>query len=238
MTPVLCVDEPFASAILAGLKRWETRSCPPNGDMRPAGVRGFPGVRVNRGDRIIIAATARSPELFVRFGRLRVEDTTDNELALTTHAPGVVDGSRWIPLHPGHILGTVAVTDVVPIVDDCDDLPDTPRLIEVLGEPLRLWPEGAVETGESTDISDQLPWGIWDAGRWAWRLADPIPTTEQCPWCDGSGCVPARDPMYPDMTAFGEPLDPCPICDGEGRCNPIPVTGHQGLREWSGEVRS
>lgn len=33
MTSMLCVDEPFASAIVHGLKRWETRSAPPNGEV-------------------------------------------------------------------------------------------------------------------------------------------------------------------------------------------------------------
>lgn len=236
MTAMLCVDEPFASAMFITspdgmpLKRWETRSCPPNGDMRPDGVRGFPGVRVNRGDRILIAATARAPKLYAEYGTWTI-DEDDFGFYMD-------DIPRQERLHPGHILGTVAVTDALPIVDDCDDLPDSPKLIEVLGEPLRLWPEGAMDTDESFDIRDQLPWGIWTPGRWAWQLSDPVPTMEQCPrWECSEGCVPARDPLHPDMTAFGVPLDPCPICDGEGNCPPVPVTGHQGLRPWSGEVR-
>lgn len=211
---MLCLDEPYASAIFAGLKRWETRTAPPNGDMRPDGVRGFPGVKVNRGDRIIIAA-------------------------------GEGDG---IAMHPGHILGTVTVTDALPIVADCDDLPDAPplieTLIETLGEPLRMWPEGAMDLSESVDISDQLSWGDWTPGRWAWRLADPIPTTEQCPWCMGQRKIAGTIPGVPSSVCTK--LSPCPICwpenefwdDGTaGRCPPIPVTGHQGLRVWDGTVR-
>lgn len=233
--PMLCVDEPYATAIMLGLKRWETRTCPPNGDMRPDGVRGFPGVKVNGGDRIIIASTKRRP----RHDQRDVNDDVPPWCDLYTFAPFVewtehpddfMHGGMYRWSGPvGVILGTVTVTDAVPIVDDCDDLPDTPRLIEVLGDPLRLWPEGAMETDESVNISDQLPWGTWDAGRWAWALADPIPTTEQCPACEGSGgeWVFAVDAYH----------GTCRICEGAGKCDPIPVTGHQGLRHWSGVVR-
>lgn len=45
-TLVLTVDQPYASLIAAGVKRWVTQPSPPNGDMRPAGVRGLPGCSV------------------------------------------------------------------------------------------------------------------------------------------------------------------------------------------------
>ena len=214
---MLCLDEPYASAIFAGLKRWETRTAPPNGDMRPDGVRGFPGVKVNRGDRIIIANTKRRP----RHEQHDVNDDLPPWCDLYAFAPFVewtehpddfMHGGMYRWCGPvGVILGTVAVTDVVPIVADCDDMPDAPPLIETLGEPLRWWPEGSVLHEESTDISDQLPWGIWTPGRWASQLADPIPTTDQCPWCGGEGVT--FDEPLPDWNAD------CTVeCEARVRC--------------------
>ena len=52
MTAVITVYQPYASLIMAGVKTWETRGNPPNGDMRPEGVRGLPGRRINAGDRL------------------------------------------------------------------------------------------------------------------------------------------------------------------------------------------
>ena len=59
MTAVITVYQPYASLIMAGVKTWETRGLPPNGDMRPEGVRGLPGRRVNAGDRIGIHTAKR-----------------------------------------------------------------------------------------------------------------------------------------------------------------------------------
>ena len=48
---VITLYQPHASLVMAGIKTWETRGLPPNGDMRPEGVRGLPGRRINAGDR-------------------------------------------------------------------------------------------------------------------------------------------------------------------------------------------
>ena len=52
MTNVITLYQPYASLAIAGIKTWETRGNPPNGDMRPEGVRGLPGRQINAGDRI------------------------------------------------------------------------------------------------------------------------------------------------------------------------------------------
>ena len=59
MTNGITVYQPHASLIMAGVKTWETRGNPPHGDMRPEGVRGLPGRRVNAGDRVAIHAAAK-----------------------------------------------------------------------------------------------------------------------------------------------------------------------------------
>lgn len=255
--PALSIAEPYASAILAGIKTFETRSLPPNGEMRPDGVTGFPGVRLARGGRIMVIANAKRPE-GEWFGEYMLGEWTDDEVrhvggvhpdecelcpdpgdglmdpacvALNDLRPALLndEGAHGVSLamylHPGHIVGSVTVTDALPIVADCDDLPDAPPLIETLGEPLRMWPEGAMDLSESVDISDQLSWGDWRPGRWAWQLADPKTTNEMCPVCLGYGGRWAGN--APDET---DDYLPCAACHGDGQCDPIPVRGHQGLR--------
>lgn len=237
MTLMLCVDEPFASAIFAGLKTWETRPSPPNGEMRPEGVRGFPGSRLARGERIIIASTQRRP----RHEQRNVNDDLPpwcdlysfaRHVEWTEHGDFHHGGAyRWVgPVEV--ILGTVAVTGAAPIVADCDDLDGAPELIETFGGLLRWWPECAATTDESRDISDQLPWGDWTPGRWAWKLTDPKPTTEQCP----NDCA-RFDHRVPGHTMGSNWYwVPCPVCNGKGKCSPIPARGHQGLRPFTPEA--
>lgn len=45
----LVVRQPWATLIALGIKTVETRPWPPNGPMRPDGVRGLPGLAVERG---------------------------------------------------------------------------------------------------------------------------------------------------------------------------------------------
>lgn len=222
MSAVLCIDEPYASAIFANLKRWETRPSPPNGEMRPEGVRGFPGSRLARGERIIIASTQKRP------GSVAGWTTIEGQLfaGQRRHYLEQDKGEIACHLHPGHVVGSVVVTAALPIVADCDDLPDLSELIETFGGLLRWWPECAATTDESRDISDQLPWGDWTPGRWAWKLTDPVRTDEQCP----NDCA-RFDGRVPGHTMGSNwAWVPCWACKGEGSCPPIPYRGHQGLR--------
>lgn len=82
-------------------------------------------------------------------------------------------GRRHIPL--GAVVATSTLADVVPIVEDCDDLPYAPALIEAGYGWGRLWPEGASDLGEEFDITDQLPYGDFTPGRYAWLLTDIKP---------------------------------------------------------------
>lgn len=229
MIPALCVYEPYASAIVHGIKTWETRGQPPNGEMRPDGVRGFPGVRLARGDRIMVIANAKPPSMYADFGdwhprQQHGEWKVERQLSMK---PGDLFGQHetmW--LHPGHIVGSVTVTDALPIIPNTDDPPDKSiyhcidgrlELQEVTGDP---WVASNVH---HADLSDQLPWGWWEPGRWAWRLADPLTTNEMCPVCEGLGTIPVSG-------RGSDGYDPCHVCDGDGQCDPIPVRGHQGLR--------
>lgn len=88
--------------------------------------------------------------------------------------------STILPL--GAVVAVAELTDVLPIVDDPDDLPDSPACLEV-DHPgwLVFWPEGVVDREDTIDCSDQLPFGDFSPGRFGWlldnvrQLARPVP---------------------------------------------------------------
>lgn len=96
----------------------------------------------------------------------------------------------------------------------------------------------AVPTDEGwalLDSTDQLPFGDFTPGRYAWLLDDVKPTTERCPRCWGSGWI--HRPL--ETGGEGEHRWLCPACTvrdedgyaeiGRGFCEPVPARGHQGL---------
>lgn len=230
MIPALGVNEPHASAIVHGIKTWETRGQPPNGEMRPDGVTGFPGVRLPRGGRIMVVANAKrptNPTLIGEYGSGHLVVHDDEGYLLHNMA-----SNEMLDLHPGHVVGSVTVTDAVPI-RSVDTFPegadlDFDHLFTCTTESggTSLWTHVVSDGGRRLDrwaINDQLPWGLWEPGRWAWQLAQPLTTNEMCPVCEGRVTV----------MSGGTELNvspPCPVCHGAGRCDPIPVRGHQGLR--------
>lgn len=71
------------------------------------------------------------------------------------------------------------------------------------------------------DISDQLPYGDFRPGRWAWLLEDVQPVETRCPACWGSG-------SYPHLTRLV-----CCLCHGELHVPPVPARGGPGdLWDW------
>lgn len=216
----ITVYQPWASLIAAGVKTIETRSWPTN-------VRG----------RIGIA----SDETF--------EHTED--AWLTLGCAGLVDEPGvWPTLPTGAIVATAELVDCAPIVRFNDErwaeLAKThaPRWVEhvVDQDPL---PPGArglfIADNEWGDynarlsgrtITDQLPYGDFTCGRWAWLLADVKPTTERCPACWGT-CVLKVRCGTPEQAPCGKcNCDFCPACDAEGICPPIPAKGRQGWWRW------
>lgn len=99
-------------------------------------------------------------------------------------------------------------------------------------------------------IPQQAPFGDFSPGRFAWLFEDVKPTTERCPACWGTGEIVAA---MEGVTAPGVKWEPasefhptcleaerragrvstCPTCEGEGRCDPVPARGRQGLWEWT-----
>ena len=183
----ITIDQPYPALIVAGVKRFETRGNPPAGEMCPPGVRPLPGCRINRGERIAIHASARRPAAGMRLG-------LDHPV---TTAEWLVDDSRArlldlcneeaLPLPTSAIVATARVVDALPIIDAHLGWPgdgDTPPGA-VLVDDLNAWLEvvTGIRTGDdvSDDITDQIPYGHWTPGGWAWELdevealAEPIP---------------------------------------------------------------
>jgi len=190
MTNVITVYQPYASLIMAGVKTWETRGNPPNGDMRPEGVRGLPGKQINRGDRVAIHAAKRWAPGWVRWYN---PDRKDADLALTDALEeiGVEFGESdgyWYPnprsLPTGVILGSVRVDGAIPIRTHLHN-PHLPKLYDWCAwvchetdiDKLTYEIDGCYDE----DISDQLPFGNWTPGGWAWELADPQPLDQPIP---------------------------------------------------------
>lgn len=136
---------------------------------------------------------------------------------------------RWDgPL--GAIVATATLADCVPMIDATD--PED-YCADMEAGFLAVLPKGDLSAwfyadGSDLDgrcITDQLPYGDFQPGRWAWLLTDVKPTTERCPACMGTWA-------------------PCRVCftltrlpggfyiGGAGTCPPIPAKGKQGLWEW------
>ena len=86
------------------------------------------------------------------------------------------------------------------------------------------------------DVTEQLPLGDYRPGRWAWVLTDPHRCQDRCPNPDCErGVIDLTQPHR------GGPWQwqLCPVCaapggqvPGDGRCDPIPTRGAQGVWEW------
>ena len=178
----LTVRQPWASLIVHGPKHIETRS-------KPTKIRGRIG---------IIAGKHRPTSFWLNEwaddGGLSKAPAPWNayagDLDRWFDAMESNDGNgqwrydyRWSRFPFGALLGTVELYDCVPIVDG----PFAPsRRIQphCAGRGLEL-AEADVRTecdafspGETLDVTDQLPYGEFYPGRWAWLLRDPQPLAE------------------------------------------------------------
>ena len=243
----LSLHQPWASLVALGAKTIETRSW-----NAPASAIG---------GQLLIHAAKRKP------GTMRLDDwwcepTWGTECGLLNEA----GEPHRLPL--GAVVGSAVLADCVPIGGPMSfstgivegETPDTagmdvivhhPSYGNFMGESLVLdrW-HGGVE-----DITDQLPFGEFSPGFYAWLLEDVKPTTERCPRCWGAweqhhiitrpstvttpwsvlderedwspATNPAEDPPGPP----GRPRRrvPCATCSGTGTCEPVRMRGRPGL---------
>lgn len=208
----LTIRQPWASLIAEGVKTIETRSWSTK----------------YRGP---IAIHAGKAELW-RHGQ-----AFDDWIAYRSDAPGRGWTARMyrrqhspmvVPLPLGAVVATAVLTDCVPMVGSTDGAPDgwpiDWPLLEVRKNRLLLWPtEEVLPDGMAADLSDQLPFGEFAPGRWAWLLDDIKPTTDRCPF-------PGH---YSDDGSFSPTWETCPLCDD---CledvAPVSAKGKQGLWNW------
>lgn len=197
----ISVHEPYATLLVLGLKVCETRTWN----------------TVERG-RLAIAAAARQPH-----GRVGpyVSKQLDEQFggAWFVDGPNVPKmGPLGYPLHPGHIVGTVMLDDVV--AGHRVAMPDGRGGTKPYDPPslLRL-PSTAVYEHEIGDFGP---------GMFAWSVSDPAHTTKRCPACNGSGRdVDCPDPLLDENDRVG-----CRVCDGAGHCHPVRAKGRQRLWTW------
>lgn len=145
------------------------------------------------------------------------------------HTDGMVevDGDRHVNLPLGAVVATCRVAACVPICEENEDAgPDYAVRLDLLG--------GAWHGGRN--VTDQLPYGDFTPGRYAWLLEDVKPTTERCPvcWLIPSRAVDERTGMRYVDDGYGNPF-PCTWCDGRGHgCPPVPARDRQ--RVWNREA--
>lgn len=129
------------------------------------------------------------------------------------------------PLPLGAIVATARIVDCVPITDR-RYMPDHGPQVTINPATGTLRRIGSPLSGIFDDVTDQLPYGDFTPGRWAWLLDDAKLTTERCPECMGRAFACGHERHRMSLGCI------CTTCDGAGTCPPIPAKGRQGLWRW------
>lgn len=154
----LTIRQPWASLIAAGVKTIETRSW---------------------------STKYRGP-LAIHAG-LSFHPFDDAYARLVSAGVAPMDGlvacsSRRTDIVPrGAVVATCTLTDVVPMVDERPSLIPGPQLVIYgddrerldMAHPVHLATRSGL--GRTTEVSDQLPFGDFAPGRYAWLLTDITP---------------------------------------------------------------
>lgn len=140
---------------------------------------------------LLIHAGQRPPDLSLRLGpyglgphRIRYADHVDEGYTLTD-TRGEPDGSgvtryqTW-PLPLGAVVATCTLTDVVPIIDWGleDEIPDGPY---VYADPDFIQVHDGPDDSAPLYLEDEVHYGDYRSGRYAWLLADVRPLPEPVP---------------------------------------------------------
>lgn len=151
ITKAITLHPEHAQAIVDGHKWIETRPSPPNGNMRPDGVRGLPGCTLHGGESVAIHRGGKDGAI-VAFACV-----ADAALICT----------------PQTVNATPPWTSAVNVDGDWARLTRYRRDVR-----LAKW------DFSKADVSDQLPFGDFSPGRWAWLLEAIVVLDEPIP-CKG-----------------------------------------------------
>jgi len=153
----LTVRQPYATLIARGVKTIETRSWRTN-------YRGRLAIHAGKSLTYIDGDA---------FGDWYID--TDNSDRARLHHCRIMSGpdsGHILPL--GAVVATANLVACVPMVGRCSDL--VPHVCRSGSGLLRHTALAAPESGETEwDITDQLPYGDYAPGRWAWILGDIEP---------------------------------------------------------------
>lgn len=201
MTAAITLWQPHAELVLRKVKRYETRSWAPPEHLI--------------GERLLLHAAKRRPMP----AELAPFDLELDELPR------------------GSIVGSCVVSDALRIggpysfstgsrEGDAGDYPGENVIVlhPALSSRAALVIDHA--HGGVVDITEQIPFGDWSDGRWAWELTDVADTHARCPrcWARGFDCEPYGHGMGLGCI--------CETCDGNGHCPPVPATGRQRMWQW------
>lgn len=233
----ITLHQPWATLISLGVKSIETRSW-------STSYRG----------PLAIHAAARPPIAFGHIGEwqvlpngaggwtvrhvptARVSDPAANVFG-TMYPERFGAGQRCHALLLGAVVATCTLVDVVPILQagtsEYEDAGFVSYVLDGHKSGLQVcdWGGTAGTYGKDQEedrrgvryvhIEDQRPYGDFSPGRYAWLLAHARSTMERCPACAGT-----------TIAMVGSKPTDCPACEGEGRREPVPAKGRQGLWEW------
>jgi hypothetical protein len=166
--PVLTLHQPWATLIALGVKTIETRG-------QGTKVRG----------RIAIHAAKQSPGRWYICGNDEMAAWAYDGWALGRVTDGVAHMQYHMPL--GAIVATANLVDSVPMLTDDDWRPRGGYVMLDGYGHAKLWPDGV-------DISDQVPYGDFRPGRWAWILDDIQPLAQPVQFKGGQGWSRRVDP--------------------------------------------
>jgi hypothetical protein len=180
----LTLHQPWASLVALGAKAIETRSWPTShrGPLAIHAAKSLAGLRTiecDYEDGWAVGALDGDDSRTFHWQRIVGSDVVE-----------MYEGGRGpVPLPLGAVVATCALVDVVPIVDD-GGMPGAggcvvivpkrpPRFISTAPFPPLVYMRDVMETGRA--IGDQLPYGDFSPGRWAWLLADVVALDEPVP---------------------------------------------------------
>lgn len=198
------------------------------------------------GSRIAIHASARRPT--PQRGPMFVGDFHVGQGGTWLHGPGdgVLVASVDVRMAFGAVIGSAVLAACLPIETPDSEVARAERMVWTSGAgdlKIARYEPGSEPDGhpwvDEVDVSDQLPYGDFAPGRWAWVLTDAAPCEDRCPACWGT--IPRAVPGHCidiDGEWWHKPGDcvtcdccdaTCPVCHGDGRCGPIPARGRQRL---------